>query len=100
MTPKQYIRWELLYEDLADATGDEPLSYTYCSSGCNVVSVPNPFRSANDDYFILQHVREEWDPDAKRRFKLYLSLEGIDYRPGVYTVAACQVKQREKTDAE
>lgn len=51
MSPKQMKNraWKAFFRERngAPATGDEPLSYKYCSSGCNVALYPQKPKTEN-----------------------------------------------------
>jgi hypothetical protein len=56
--------------DGAEATGDEALAYSYCSSQGGEC-VPSYFGS--EDYLVLDHVRSTWDRERLKAFTVALA---------------------------
>ena len=75
-----------------EAIGDEPLTYTYCSSGCSAVPIPNFLGSA--DYAVLQQVKKRWKGKRWKRFESLLP-SAANYKLGDYSKAAIIVLQGE-----
>ena len=96
----------------APAIGDEPLSYTHCSSGCTAEMIPPYTSDAGADYLVLCQVREHWTHEQNQAFVEELktlrwprcnvsqpfSLE-LFAEPGDYSRAALAVLAQEQPDA-
>ena len=88
--------------ELRDATGDEPLSYRYCSS---MGPERCPHYGGADDILVLEEVRSKWSPERVALFLEALRVTWIDrgraddtswmewglYEPGDYSRAAIEV---------
>lgn len=80
-------RWrDYLKENNAEpATGDEPLNYTYCSSGCSAARPPDFFTDANDDLTVFEFMKAEWG--HKRAGEFIAALAAIRGRRKDVTVS-------------
>ena len=82
------------------ATGDEPLSYDYCSFGSTAAGIPNYLTDANADVAVLQYVRENWPREQFHHFQgAFVELGNEDpchYDIGDYCRAACITKSENK----
>jgi hypothetical protein len=77
--------------EVREATGDEPLSYCYCSSqGCEIP----PDYSGADDIVVLSWARQTW-PKNSPEWQAFSSAFGLacDYNPGDYSRAALAVQK-------
>lgn len=120
--PSPHVKGKTSYSKVVRHVGPTGHHYSF-SMGCTEesfsddkwlgVSLPNPFKSADDDYAVLKHVRETWDGSLKEQSKqLAFGAEliriwngrcstgdfiypSVMYKPGDYAVAACRVKQGE-----
>ena len=73
--------------------GGGALAYTYCSSGCSAVPVPNYF--GIDDYAVLKKVRAVWKRGSNERTLFESRLpKAAAYRPGAYAKAALHVLEQ------
>jgi hypothetical protein len=74
MSPKTMSskRWQSFFaqHDGVEATGDEALAYSYCSSQGGE-RVPSYFGS--EDYLVLQHVRANWPREMLEQFTSILA---------------------------